>query len=72
MKTLLAQSEPVVPGSTGQPVVNPLITALREHRKLADRLTLALAVPVGDEMEGRRHSTSARQAARTRWQRGAA
>jgi hypothetical protein len=69
LTAVLAQSEMVVAGSTGQLVVNPVIGALREHRKLAVRLSLALAVPGEGETYGRRRSTSARAAAQARWHR---
>jgi hypothetical protein len=72
LTAVLADSDPVVTGSTGQPRANPLLAELREHRKLADRLALALAVPTGVERIGRRQTPVARQAAATRWQRRAA
>lgn len=48
LKAVLARSEPVVAGSTGQPRPNPLYAELRRHRALADRLARSLAVPSDD------------------------
>jgi hypothetical protein len=69
LSAVLAQSEPIVQGSTGQPRINPLYGELREHRKLADQLTLSLALPAEGEQVGRRVSGSARAAAESRWRR---
>src|ERR1700730_13893040 len=49
MRTDLSEMGPLVSGSEGQPRVNPLIAALATHRKLADTLATALALPVEGE-----------------------
>lgn len=54
LKAVLARSEPVVTGSTGQPRPNPLYGELRRHRELADRLARTLAFPTDDINESRR------------------
>lgn len=53
LRTVLARSEPVVTGSTGQPRPNPLYAELRRHRELADRLARTLAFPADDTSEPR-------------------
>lgn len=53
LRTVLARSEPVVTGSTGQPRANPLYAELRRHRELADRLARTLAFPSDDTNEPR-------------------
>lgn len=55
LRTVLARSEPVVTGSTGQPRPNPLYAELRRHRELADRLARTLAFPTDDINESRRY-----------------
>lgn len=61
-------AELVVQGSTGQPVINPLISELRQHRSTLAALFRQLKLPdeSGSE-EGR--STQARAAANARWSR---
>jgi P27 family predicted phage terminase small subunit len=63
MKAEMSDMGVVVAGSKGQPVVNPVIKTLAEHRKLADQLTAALALPVTGEVIGQRRSAAAKQAA---------
>ena len=67
LKAALAATRPVVKGSKGQPRANPLLAELRQHRKLADQLVIALGLPVDGESVGRRRSAQAKQAADTRW-----
>jgi len=58
----------VVRGSQGQPVINPLISELRQHRSTLAALLRQLKLPEeGDTAEAR--STSARAAANARWSR---
>jgi hypothetical protein len=52
-------------GSRGQQVLNPLLAQLTAHRRSADRLALALALPIGNETMGRRRTAAAKQAAST-------
>jgi hypothetical protein len=69
LKAALATSSPVVKGSRGQPRANPLLAELRNHRKLADQLVVALSLPVEGEAVGRRRSAQAKQAVDARWRR---
>lgn len=55
LRSVLARSEPVVTGSTGQPRPNPLYGELRRHRELADRLARTLAFPSDIDDELRRY-----------------
>ncbi|MEG8177237.1 hypothetical protein GZH49_01665 [Nocardia terpenica] len=41
----LTEADPVVPGSTGQPVANPLLAEIRAHRKTLDTLIRSLTPP---------------------------
>ncbi|MGC9409818.1 hypothetical protein [Streptomyces sp. DZ1-3] len=59
----------VVNGSQGQPVANPIVQELRQHRSLVSRLLAALKLSDAEQQErdaGRR-SQQARRAALTRW-----
>jgi P27 family predicted phage terminase small subunit len=67
LKAALTRTGPVVEGSKGQPRANPLLGELRNHRKLADQLVVALGLPIDGEAVGRRRSAQAKQAADTRW-----
>ena len=67
MKSDLGEMGMVVSGSEHQPRINPLVPALAVHRKLADTLAAALALPVESETVGRRRSATARQNANARW-----
>lgn len=67
LEKALAQQGPTVKGSRGQQVLNPCYGQLVSHRKLADQLVTALALPVQDEVVGRRRSAQAKQAVQTRW-----
>ena len=68
----LSESELMVVGSMGQPVVNPLVAELRQHRSTFAKLAAQLKLPdePGGSAQGDR-STSARAAAVARWSRGA-
>jgi hypothetical protein len=66
MKADLSQMGMVVAGSERQPRVNPLVAALRDHRKLVDMLVVSLALPVDGESAGVRRSAQARAAAEAR------
>lgn len=57
-------------GSMGQPVVNPLIPELRQHRATLAALLRTLKLPTDDERSGAQEtarSDQARAAARARW-----
>ena len=53
----------------GQPRVNPLLAEARAQRRVLDQLCRALALPLPSDQFGRRRSSSAREAARVRWDR---
>jgi hypothetical protein len=67
MKTELAALGYIVAGAAGQPRINPLVAAIAQHRKLADQLATALAIPLPSESVGRRRSAAAKQSADARW-----
>jgi P27 family predicted phage terminase small subunit len=67
MKTDLAEMGLVVSGSTGQPRINPLVSAIAAHRKLLDQLVVSLGIPLPSETVGRRRSAAAKQSADARW-----
>lgn len=67
MERALATSGPMVAGSKGQVRCNPLLSQLASHRKLADQLATALALPTDTEAVGRRRSAQAKAAADARW-----
>lgn len=62
-------AELIVKGSMGQPVANPMISELRQHRATLQRLLAALKLP--DEGVSASRSAAAREAANARWRRGA-
>src|SRR4051794_10107269 len=62
LKAALAATGTTVKGSKGQPRLNPLWNELRQHRKLADQLVVALALPAEGEAVGRRRSAQAKVA----------
>ncbi|WP_040520520.1 hypothetical protein [Gordonia malaquae] len=58
----------IVKGSQGQPVINPLVSELRQHRATLGALLKSLKLP--DEVEAAAaegRSTAARNAANARW-----
>lgn len=63
IKGEMADMGGVTAGSKGQPTVNPLLRQLLEHRKMADQLVAALALPVLGEVVGHRRTAAAKQAA---------
>ena len=56
-----------VTGSTGQPRANPLLASSAEQRRTLAGLMRDLALPMPDEVEGRRRSPAAQVAAQARW-----
>ena len=58
-------------GSTGQPVVNPLVSEVRQHRTVLSSLMRQLKLPDDGnvEKEAGERSASARTAANARWSR---
>jgi hypothetical protein len=69
MRADLAQMGMIVAGSEKQPRANPLIDKLVNHRRLADQLVVALALPIEGEAAGMRRSAKAKQSADHRWRR---
>jgi hypothetical protein len=67
LEASLRDGGPMVKGSRGQQVLNPVYAQLCAHRKLADQLAVALALPTEGEVAGQRRSAKAKQAADTRW-----
>ncbi|MGA7055363.1 MAG: hypothetical protein WBZ37_29700 [Mycobacterium sp.] len=66
----MADQEPVVAGSQGQPRPNPLLAEIRQHRRVAEALVVGLALPVDGETVGRPRSVNATAAAHARWRQG--
>ena len=64
---MLARTPVMVKGSTGQPKVNPLVSAVAEARRTLDGLQRSLNLPMPGEVTGRRRSPSAQAAAQARW-----
>lgn len=67
----LRGAELIVVGSMGQPVANPLVQELRQHRGVLARLLGWLKLPDEEAPAKGNASASARQAAMARWGRGA-
>lgn len=72
LETALDGADLIVKGSQGQPVANPLVQEIRQHRATLQRLLASLKLP--DEPSGAevgQRSSSARAAANARWASGA-
>ena len=65
-----ASTQLLVKGSMGQPVANPLMQEIRQHRQVIARLLQSLKLPAEDESAAQPRSVSARQAADARWKMG--
>lgn len=68
----VADSDLMSIGSMGQPVVNPLVAELRQHRSTFQRLVRSLKLPDDPGEAQASRSSSAREAAVARWSGGAA
>lgn len=67
----LAGADLVVQGSQGQPVANPLVQEVRQHRAVLMRLLQGLKLPEDDEAEqAAARSATMRSVANARWSRG--
>ncbi|BCQ09609.1 hypothetical protein JMUB5695_03058 [Mycobacterium heckeshornense] len=64
LKHELADMGYVTMGSRNQPRVNPILSALDQHRKTADQLVVSLALPMEGEILGQRRGPAAKQSAR--------
>jgi hypothetical protein len=67
MEEALNDTGPLIIGSRGQRVINPLYREISTHRSLLDRLVLSLALPLDGEATGRRRTPQARQNVNSRW-----
>lgn len=67
MEESLDEFGPMILGSRGQRVLNPVYGQIAAHRSLLDRLMLSLALPFDGEQVGRRRSPQAKAAVNTRW-----
>lgn len=67
MDARLAKEDLLVRGSMGQPRPHPLIAAVGQQRRVLETLLRALALPMPDEVEGRRRSPEKVAAAQARW-----
>jgi hypothetical protein len=67
MEDALDEFGPLIVGSRGQRVINPMYAQIAAHRSLLDRLMLSLALPTDGESVGSRRTPQAKQAATARW-----
>ena len=66
----LEESTPITKGSQGQPVVNPLVPEIRQHRSTLSTLLGKLKLPDDETSDSAgRVSAQARSAANARWSR---
>lgn len=71
LETAVRSGELMVRGSQGQPVANPLVQEIRQHRQVVKSLLGSLKLPDEDGRQADSRSASAREAANARWRRGA-
>lgn len=70
LSVALAASDPITKGSQGQPVVNPLVPEIRQHRATLAGLLGKLKLPDDETSDSAgRVSAQARAAANARWSR---
>lgn len=70
LEAAIVGAELVVKGSTGQPVVNPMIAEVRQQSGLLNNLVKALGLPASAEEElaaAERRKTKSSNAAKARW-----
>lgn len=67
----LVDADMIVRGSQGQPVANPLVSEIRQHRGTLQRLLGSLKLPDEDGRQQLSRSESARNAVNARWRRSA-
>ena len=66
----LKGSDMIMKGSMGQPVVNPLVSEIRQHRNVVKTLLSSLHLPdgaSGEDTTVESRSSQARDAAKSRW-----
>lgn len=63
----MADQPQIVKGAQGQPVANPLLAEIRQHRSLMAQLLARLDLYPAGEVSTSSRSTAARKAARARW-----
>ena len=70
LSVALTESSPITKGSQGQPVVNPLVPEIRQHRSTLSTLLGKLKLPDDETSDSAgRVSAQARSAANARWSR---
>lgn len=69
LETAISKSGPMVPGSAGQPVVNPAIPEARQARLAISRLLGALHLPDAEEAPRTAAGQRGQRAANLRWSR---
>lgn len=69
LEAALIDAPNMVKGSQGQPVINPMLTEVRQHRETIGRLLARLVMADTSTAAGRGYdvSAAARHAARSRW-----
>lgn len=69
LEAALIGADLTVRGSQGQPVANPLVQEIRQHRQVVKALLGSLKLPDEDGRAQESRSSSARAAANARWRR---
>lgn len=67
IESMMPDEELIVSGSQGQPVINPLVPELRQHRTTLAGLLRQLKLPDDAAGDAEARSTAARAAANARW-----
>lgn len=69
MQDALEGADLTVRGSQGQPVANPIVQEVRQHRAIIKSLMASLKLPDDDGRQAAATSEKARMAANARWKR---
>jgi hypothetical protein len=64
---VLSVQDPLQETATGTVKAHPLLASVADQRRVLDQLLRSLALPMPDEMAGRRRSPAAVAAAQARW-----
>jgi hypothetical protein len=67
LDAVLMTEDPVQESAAGTPKAHPLLAASADQRRVLDQLMRSLALPMPDEVTGRRRSPAAVAAAQARW-----